>query len=187
MTLTALLLVGGLSSRMGRDKATLLFDGEPLWARQIALLRELRPETILISVRAVPSWVPPDVTFVLDQPPSRGPLSGIAAALASMQSSHLFALAVDLPRMTAMHLRELAGMAQPGRGIIPLNQDRLEPLSAIYPREAAVAAQNALSSQDVSMTSFSRELLRQQLLKEYVLGPGQAAFYSNVNAPEDLR
>jgi molybdenum cofactor guanylyltransferase len=186
MTFTALLLAGGLSSRMGRDKATLVFEGEPLWTRQLALLRDSRPETILISARAAPSWAPSDATVLLDEPPSRGPLSGIAIALASMRSSHLVAVAVDLPRMKAAHLRKLAEMVQPGRGTIPLNKGRMEPLSAIYPKEAAAVAQKNLASHDTSMRAFARALLRQELLREYKLSLEEEAFYRNINTPEDF-
>ena len=51
MTLSAVLLAGGESRRMGRDKATIVFRGQPLWQRQIALLRDLQPEKIFVSVR----------------------------------------------------------------------------------------------------------------------------------------
>ncbi len=46
VTITALLLTGGLSTRMGTDKATFVFEGKALWARQLKLLRELQPEAL---------------------------------------------------------------------------------------------------------------------------------------------
>src|SRR5260370_25435542 len=89
MTLTALLLAGGQSRRMGSDKATLLFAGEPLWARQFRTLRELQPEALWLSARVPPAWRPPEIEIVPDEPPSRAPLSGIAAALRRLRTSHL--------------------------------------------------------------------------------------------------
>ena len=77
MNISAVLLAGGESRRMGKDKATLLFRGEPLWRIQLDLLRKLAPVEILISGRNDPAWRPADVYFVADAPPSRGPLSGI--------------------------------------------------------------------------------------------------------------
>ena len=186
MTLTALLLTGGVSSRMGREKATLEFGGEPLWARQIARLGELQPREIWVSARARPAWLPPNVEVVLDHPPSRGPLSGIAVALDRMDSSHLLALAVDLPRMTSEHLRKLTAMAQPGCGVIPREQDHLEPLAAIYPKEAAALAQSTLGSDDVSLHGLARKLLQQSLLRAYHLTPEELPLYFNVNTPRDL-
>ena len=187
MTLTALLLTGGLSSRMGREKSTLEFAGGILWARQIALLTELRPQELWISSRTSPPWLPPSLEVVLDNPPSRGPLSGIVAALSRMQTTHLLALAVDLPRMTSQHLLKLLDLARPGCGVVPRNQAYLEPLAAIYPKEANGRAISALASQDVSMHSFARGLLEQRLLREYILVAAEAPFYFNVNTPADLQ
>src|SRR5256886_8660143 len=100
MTLTAVLLAGGESRRMGTEKATIVFNGEPLWQRQIKLLRHLGPENILVSARAERSWRPADTESVLDQPPSRGPTSGLTPALARTRTSHLIALAVDMRFIT---------------------------------------------------------------------------------------
>jgi molybdopterin-guanine dinucleotide biosynthesis protein A len=184
--LTALLLVGGLSLRMGRDKATLLLSGKPLWFRQLALLRELQSAAIWISARETPPWVPLDIEVVLDTTPSRGPLSGIVAALNRTQTSHLLVLAVDLPRMTSEHLLKLASVTTPGCGVVPSHEKHLEPLTAIYPKEAASLAQHALESPDVSMHSFARKLLEQRLLKEYPLAREEADLYLNVNTRRDL-
>jgi len=78
MTLTALLLAGGRSSRMGFDKATLNIGGEPLWQRQLRVLCELSPATLWISARARPAWCPSEVEVVLDESPLNAPLSGLA-------------------------------------------------------------------------------------------------------------
>ncbi len=186
ITLTAVLLVGGLSRRMGCDKATLGFEGQPLWSRQVALLQQLHPTTIWVSARTKPSWLTAEVEFIADAPPSRGPLSGVAAALDRLTSSHLLALAVDLPNMTANHLGKLTTTASVGCGVIPRNQDFFEPLAAIYPKAAALLAKGALSSKNVSMQSFATELLQQGLLREYVLSSEERSFYRNVNSREDL-
>src|SRR5438132_12192344 len=97
MTLTAVLLAGGESRRMGTEKATIVFNGEPLWQRQIKLLRHLRPEEISVSARAERSWRPADTELVFDQPPSRGPISGLPAAVRRTRTSHLIVVGVDMP------------------------------------------------------------------------------------------
>src|SRR5690349_1598792 len=99
MNISAVLLAGGESRRMGKDKATILFRGKPLWQIQLELLRKLNPSKILVSARTDPSWRPGDVQFVADVPPSRGPLSGLAASLAGLRTTHLLALAIDMPFM----------------------------------------------------------------------------------------
>ena len=120
MSISAVLLAGGESHRMGRDKATLDWRGRPLWEWQIEKLRALCPQKILLSARLDPPWRPADVELILDTSPSRGPLSGLAAALASIETDHLLALAIDMPLMTTEHLRLLCGLATNGTGVIPV-------------------------------------------------------------------
>ena len=189
MTLTAVLFAGGESRRMGVDKATLLIAGEPLWARQLRILRELKPEKILISARTRPAWCPPEIEVALDEPPSRGPLSGLNAVLKKIQTTHLLAMAVDLPRMDAGHLQALWQRACPDCGVLPVHGNDLEPLCAIYPgSEFALArARQALAGKDCSLQNFAGVLLEAQRMKTVRLSELERGFYLNVNTPADLR
>ena len=54
MNISAVLLAGGESHRMGQDKATLVFRGKPLWEIQLDLLRKLQPREIFLSARTDP-------------------------------------------------------------------------------------------------------------------------------------
>jgi len=186
MTLTAALFVGGESRRMGTDKATLSWQGEPLWARQCRQLRELQPDALWISARTRPPWCPADIEVVLDSSPSRGPLSGLAAALARVQTTHLLALAIDLPHMNAPHLRKLFQSTRPRHGVIPVNGNYFETLCAIYPAEAAAAANELLAGDDASLQHLARILIRQGLLHTYAPDPGEAFLYQNLNTPAEF-
>jgi molybdopterin-guanine dinucleotide biosynthesis protein A len=186
MTLTAVLFSGGSSRRMGEDKAGLVFDGKPLWSRQLRLLRELQPDALWVSARSRPAWCPLEIEVVLDAPPSRGPLSGLSAALSRLQTTHLLALAVDLPQMTAEHLRKLWSLAKPGCGVLPMAGDFFEPLCAIYPAAAASAAKDALASDDVSMQSLAQRLVQESRAQIHPLSEADRLVYLNVNTPGDL-
>jgi molybdenum cofactor guanylyltransferase len=187
MTLTAVLLAGGNSRRMGVDKATLEVEGNALWARQLGILRCLPLARICMSARRRPVWCPSDIEVVLDEPPSRGPLSGMAAAFAKSQTTHLLALAIDLPNMTTGHLEKLWSLARPRVGVIPQNEKYFEPLCAIYPIEASEPARNLLAGEDVSMHQFSKKLLDEKLAVIYDVKNSEEKFYHNVNSPSDLK
>jgi molybdopterin-guanine dinucleotide biosynthesis protein A len=186
MSISAVLLAGGESRRMGRDKATAQWRGRPLWEWQLEKLRALEPEKVLLSARSDLPWRPADVELVVDLPPSRGPLSGLAAALASVETDHLLALAVDLPFMTIEHLRYLCGLATNGIGVVPIIDGDAEPLAAIYPRRARTMFMEALRSDDYSLQPIVRKLIDQDMLLELpLLGPTRD-FYKNINEPVDL-
>jgi len=186
MNISASLLAGGQSRRMGRDKATILFRGKPLWQIQLDLLRQLQPAEILVSARTDPAWRPSDVTFVPDEPPSRGPLSGLTATLARIRSSHLLVLAIDMPSMKEVHLRYLCDRVEPGRGVLPMIGTRAEPLAAIYPVEAHLNFVNALSGTDFSMQTLTNQLVEMGRLRAIQVSEEEQLFYRNLNEPDDL-
>ena len=186
LNISAVLLAGGESRRMGQDKATVLFHGKPLWQIQIELLRKLNPKEILVSARSDLSWRPADVELILDTPPSRGPLSGLAAALTSMETDHLLALAIDLPFMTTEHLRHLCGFTTNGSGVVPLIEGNAEPLAAIYPKEAQAVFREALQGDNFSLQPIVRKLVDRNMLLEIPISGPAREFYRNVNAPQDF-
>lgn len=187
MNISALLLAGGESRRMGKDKATLLFRGKPLWQVQLELLRKLNPAEILLSARTDPVWRPIDVQFVADDPPSRGPLSGLAASLAEMNTAHLLALAIDMPFMTEQYLKFLCDQIEPGTGVAPTLDNRAEPLAAIYPREASVDFQSALSGEDFSLQTLVCDLIEAGKLREIPVTEQEKKLFLNVNELSDLQ
>ena len=187
ITLSAVLLAGGESRRMGRDKATLEFKGRPMWMRQLELLRALQPETIFVSARSTPSWLPLGMELLLDDPPSRGPLSGLTKALADMRTTHLLALAIDMPFMSGGALRHLWSLAQPGRGVVPLIEDRAEALAAIYPAEVAADFTAALAGTDFSLQWIVRKLVAEGKVSLVPVPTTDRDFYRSLNEPGDFK
>jgi len=186
MNISAVLLAGGESRRMGRDKATLLFRGRPLWEIQFDLLRALRPEEIFVSARTDPPWRPSGVQFVSDEPPSRGPLSGLSATLARISTDHLLALAIDMPLMTENYLRLICNLVEPGRGVLPMIGNRAEPLVAIYPKGTETDFITALSGSDFSLQSLTKKLVDAGKLSLVKVLEEEANFFRNFNNLSDF-
>jgi molybdopterin-guanine dinucleotide biosynthesis protein A len=172
---------------MGREKATILLRGKPFWQIQLELLRKLEPAEIFVSARTDPRWRPADVQFVADDPPSRGPLSGLAASLEQMRSAYLLALAIDMPFMSENYLRYLCDHIEPGTGVVPTIDNRAEPLAAIYPREANADFRNALAGADFSLQSVVRRLVESGKLREVRVKEQEKTLFLNVNEMADLQ
>jgi molybdopterin-guanine dinucleotide biosynthesis protein A len=171
---------------MGVDKATLSIGGEPLWQRQLRVLSALQPQVLWLSARCRPSWCPPDILTLLDEPPFCGPLSGLAPALSQIATSHLLALAVDLPFMQTEHLGALWALAREGCGVVPIRDAGFEPLCAIYPRAAASEARKQLASGQGSLQQLVRRLAEQDLVQPYHVPASGASLYHNMNAPAQV-
>jgi molybdopterin-guanine dinucleotide biosynthesis protein A len=186
MNLSAVLLAGGESRRMGQDKATILFRGQPLWEHQLDVLRSLAPAEILVSARTDPAWRPADVLFVADAQPSRGPLSGITAALSHATNNHLLVLGIDMPFMGARYLRDLCAKIRPGVGVVPMIDDRAEPLAAVYPREAEIDFTRALSGKDFLLQPLVAILIAARKIEPVEVATRDAGLFRNLNEPADL-
>lgn len=158
-----------------------------MWQVQLEVLRRLEPSEILVSATTDPRWRPADVQFVADDPPSHGPLSGLAASLAQMRSAYLLALAIDMPFMSENYLRYLYDQIEPGCGVVPKIGYRYEPLAAIYPGEACVDFRNALSCEDFSLQTLVRRLIAAGKLREVRVKGQQKTLFLNVNEMADLQ
>jgi molybdopterin-guanine dinucleotide biosynthesis protein A len=186
MKLSAVLLAGGESTRMGRDKATLEWRGLPLWACQLEKLRVLT-SNIFVSTRSDVLWRPADVRLVIDESPSRGPLSGVTASLAIMETDCLLVLAVDMPFIRLSHLKKICDFAKPGMGAVPVVNGKLEPLAAVYPKPARSIFAETLVGTDHSLQQLVRRLRGLELIREMPVAAGGSRFYRSINYPADLQ
>lgn len=191
LAFSAVLLAGGRSSRMGRDKAEILLpDGRPLWRRQLDdVLRPLGPREIFLS-GPPRAGVPVDVRVLPDATAGLGPLSGIAAALGEAKAPLVIVLAVDLPAMTASFFREhlLPACSSENLGAVGFSgaDGFFEPLAAVYPGSAHGLAVECLRGTDRSLQSFVRTAVSAGLVTPVALSPGAAVQFVNWNCPEDV-
>lgn len=165
--LSGLILAGGRSSRMGRDKAALkLPDGRTLLQRQADILCATGVTSLFVSVRPGSETHLPGATLVPDRALDAGPLAGIAAGLRAAPPGLVLVLAVDMAEMQSAHLRQLVGMATPRRGVVPVLGGQCEPLAAIYPSALAGSAEAAVAAGQLAVHRWVRSEADHLLLWE---------------------
>jgi molybdopterin-guanine dinucleotide biosynthesis protein A len=103
---TGVVLAGGRSSRMGRDKAALLWHGKPLLRHMMDLLRDAGAARVAVSGDYPEAGGIPDVERDL------GPLGGIASVAAALPDGPLLIVPVDMPAIGAPLLAQLAGIGE---------------------------------------------------------------------------
>jgi molybdopterin-guanine dinucleotide biosynthesis protein A len=134
--LHGLLLTGGRSRRMQRDKATLPYDGQPQLVRAMALLQPL-VERAFVSVRRDQLQDPARRAYdtIVDGADDLGPLGGIQSALRQHPGFAWLVLACDLPLLDSDTLRYLISHRTPTRlatAFLSSSDGKPEPLCAIY-------------------------------------------------------
>jgi molybdopterin-guanine dinucleotide biosynthesis protein A len=183
--LFGLVLAGGRSSRMGRDKAALQFDGRAQLARAFALLSPLTARCF-VSVRADQRNDPlrsayPQILDLADGP--RGPVAGIGAAQLAHPGAAWLVLACDLPLLDAATLQHLIASRDPACQATAYRNSRdglPEPLCAIWEPASAGPLAAFLSGGGNCPRQF---LLHSATL---LLNQPRASSLDNVNTPAEL-
>jgi molybdopterin-guanine dinucleotide biosynthesis protein A len=186
MKLSAVILAGGESRRMGRDKAWLEKDGIPLIARTVAIVRELGVEEIFISGRAAVDYSALRLPVLHDLQPGLGPLGGIERGLRETTAPLLLVLAVDLAQMTSTCLKSLAAHCDDLTGAVPTRNGELEPLAAIYPRRCHAIAANCITQARRAARDFAEACHRERAVRFVSVASAFAACFANWNSPTDL-
>ena len=183
-------LVGGKSSRMGRDKALLEIVGRPLAARMADLLAPIVSRVTLVGnpLRYVQFGLP----VVADGWPGEGPLGGMVTALDAARGSWCLIVACDLPFLTADWLRFLCERAMSLReendvdAIVPESTRGLEPLCAVYRKAGAKPLRAAFERGVRKVTDALAELKLQRITEtEWRAFSPDGSLFRNINTPED--
>ena len=179
--LAIVILAGGRATRFpGKLEATL--DGEPLLARVYRHVRNIAPTMIAgrdTFSGALDALL--DCPIVVDRWPDRGPLGGLLSAAHETTASRVFALAGDAPLVTGDIVNVLLAAWHDGdEAVVPDHDGRLEPLAALYQREALMReAWECLHGEDRSMHALLARLRVRRVTCDAVV-------FANVNTSADL-
>ena len=183
MNLSAVLLAGGASRRMGRDKPSLAWSGVNLLVHQAKTLRLTGAQQLLLSRRPGQTWLIEGFGLVTDSEFDAGPAAALADVWRATNAHILVALAVDLPQMPPEYLREMAvGAMQQERSVVPMLAGRYEPLAAAWHRSCLA---EFFGSAGRSLQSICATLAKQGLLTTREVSDGEARLFENLNTPED--
>ena len=131
---------------MGRDKAALEIEGQPLWARQLATLRATGASELFISGRVDGPYAESGVPIIEDLTPNTGPLAALEAVLPRITHPRIVVLAIDLPAMRADYLAALVKIALAKNcSVVPESDGRFEPLAAVYASSLSLLSSNVFT------------------------------------------
>ncbi len=181
MAATAIILAGGDSRRIGKDKGMLPIKGQPIIKH---ILEQLRPyfTKILISSNDSSRYDFPGVEVVADRTAGCGPLMGIASALRVSASELNFVIACDIPEVDMELVRMMVRQGRDFDAVVPVTgPSRYEPVFAVYNKGLLGAMEATLASGNNRIM----EAVKHASVK-YVdlMGGGK---FGNINTAEDYR
>lgn len=184
-SVTGLVLAGGRSRRMGCDKALLDVAGDALILRVGRVLEEICDRVLVASGEADRyelAWEQ------VPDSPGTGPLAGILAGLEAADTPLVAVVAVDMPHANARVLELLADRWMGEAAVVPLVDERIQPLHGVYSTDAAPAFRRLLEAGKRSVVPALSEL-GARVVGEEIWGEvdPDGRFAHNVNRPEDLR
>jgi len=184
---TAFVLAGGKSTRMGADKAFLDFGGAPLLVHALKLASVVASEVHIVGEAQKFSAFS---AVVEDLYPERGPLGGIHAALSNSVTDFNLMLAVDIPFVQPEFLRYLVSLASASGAMVtvPRANGGFQPLCAVYRAAFAKPAETALQAGRNKIDSLFAEVSL-RIIEEDEMQRGQfsSAMFRNLNTPEEWR
>jgi molybdopterin-guanine dinucleotide biosynthesis protein A len=194
----AYILVGGRSSRLGRDKAAVDLGGQTLAQRAFETVSKALPKSRVTFVAAnkvqfAIQAIVAEGRFIFDLVEGRGPIGGLNAALSDTQKSWIFVLACDYPFVTTELIDLLTQKISEEHGaVVPKQSDdgRLQPLCAFYKTERARPAVQEIIDRPRVPPPMAEivDQLDPRIVNpnEYKDLPNSNRFFVNVNSDLDL-
>jgi molybdenum cofactor guanylyltransferase len=184
-SITGVILVGGKSRRMGRDKAFLEIEGVPMFERVLSAMGEIFASILLIGsgperFAGYPLTPHPDI-----YPGSA--LGGLYTGLFLAETDLIFVASCDIPFPSAPLIRHLSSLADGFDAVVPRTDDFYEPLFAIYRKSCLEPMKLLLEQGNFRIYDFYTELKVRYVNEEEIARiPGAARSLININTPEEF-
>lgn len=173
--LSAAILAGGASRRMGTDKALLMLAGQTLLERAISVLAGVADDVIVVGDR--PAYHAFGVPVVRDAYPSTGPIGGIATALQFAQHDDVLVVACDMPFLSSQLLFAMADMPRSFDALVPVTEDAInsqrqgrtvQTLHAIYRRSCLRPFQQRIDRREFRLVDGLADVDVQELDEAWI-------------------
>lgn len=189
----AVLMAGGRSVRMGRDKASLDWQGRPLWQVQAEKLLGTGGEPVIIACRRQQALherglAPGKLFWRFDPEDEETGPAGVVVRMLEEFKLPLLLLAVDMPFMTAAFINQsIVGAAPPGQGLFFESRHGLEPLAGWYSPGMLPVMRGCMASGSLGLRGMIQECRLQGLAALHSLSEVEEALFTNLNTPAHWR
>ena len=183
MEITTIILAGGLSKRMGTDKALLELDGKTLLERAIDLCKTFSSELLISSNHQAHTTF--GYPVIKDEIKNCGPIGGIFSCLKHSSNDWNFVMSVDTPFIQKDFIDFLKEETRNFEAVVPVHEGKKEPLIAFYHKSTLPETRTSIED-----GNYKLHFLLQKLNTNFV-DPGEwlnkyPQLFQNLNYPEDI-
>jgi molybdenum cofactor guanylyltransferase len=184
--LTGAVLAGGKSLRYGRNKALEVLQGKSLIQYAVRSLRSFC-DPVLVVANDLEPYLHIQATLVQDILRDQGPLGGIYTALVFSPHEWLFVKATDMPFLVPELARLMLASKEGFDVVVPMLNDRYDPLLALYSRRCLPPVAATLEKGDRKITMFFQKVRVKELSeKEWRTVDPEGLSFKNINTPQNL-
>ena len=185
--MTSIILAGGKSFRLRRNKALEVIGGRSLIQRVIERLALVSNQILIVGSLAQFHFLSDySVEYKADLYPGKGPLGGVYTGLAASKSLYNLVVACDMPFLNIELLRYMIKLSPGFDAVIP-KVDRIQPLHAVYCKSCLDGIRTRLEDNQLGVTYFLRTVnVRYVGQAECQRFDPQLLSFSNVNSQADL-
>ena len=176
------MLAGGKSSRMGKDKGLVLFNGQPMISYVLKALGETGiPFNIIANNEGYEKFGHP---VVADLVVDKGPMGGLLTAFSNTKAKAVLLMSCDMPLVNSEAIKQLIDKAVINQIIAPTEEGRVNPLFALYPLSLKHEVERRITNGRLKMTDLileNKHTLVPSIVRE---NPG---IFRNVNNEDELK
>lgn len=184
--LSAVILAGGKSLRMGKDKSQLVLGKQTLLARSVKAVTALTDDVIVVTSQPERLNKLATARAVSDVIAGGGALSGLHAGLRAARHDYALVVACDMPFLNLRLIRYMAIIAPGYDAVVPLWRKEAEPLHAIYTPACLPAVETLLQSGGGRIIEFYPQVnVRYLEPDEIALFDPEGLSFFNINTPGD--
>jgi molybdopterin-guanine dinucleotide biosynthesis protein A len=183
-SIIGVILAGGKSSRMGRDKALLKLDGRPFIWHVVTTLQAVFDKLVLVA-NDPSAYRFLELETIGDIFQDCGPLGGIHSALIRAGNADIFVSACDTPFVTRELVRYVVGFDSDAPAKIPSFKQQLHPLCGLYTRNCLPASVERLESRRLRVLDFVESIHAEVIPISPNLPFYREDLFANFNTPED--
>jgi len=180
LEITGVVLAGGESRRMGKNKALLEIEGRSLIERSLDVLNKVCRE-VLISSKDSEIYDGLGCPVILDRIKDKGPLGGLYSVLPAAKYDYVFIAACDMPFLNEEVIRFLYREIENYDAVVPQALEVLHPLHAYYHKRIVELVEQNILKERLKI----REILKLCRTKYVRLGEEYARAFINLNTPQD--